>query len=332
MSFGLGGPGRSWIAPLRKLQDRLQYIRGLVLGLAQHIRAYATFGFPRAQVSRAISSRACGPRLAVPLFVLARVSEIGLPVQVRSVALENQAAMYRVCLRSEAFPRACDRWCKLREVELERLTVARRADWVQESIAGPLCSLFTRFQAIPMMISDPDLSLLQKQIYSVLESRGSLSRPSVSIALTPRLRKFRADMQSWHCDRVLQYLRIAGIIAPWVSSAYLRTICNGWCTSARFGQGCQVCRFGCQAMGGYHVLHCLSCPLLLSSLPRLLPSLPEDVCAWSPEDTLLLCHRPSVDGVLFLRAHNKWGLGALSTLLAAMARAVAKKRRAVRAL
>eukprot|EP00959_Pyramimonas_sp_CCMP1952_P400184 8384940-Pyramimonas_sp.AAC.1 len=91
MFLGPGGPERSWIGPLRKLKSRLQYIRGLALGLTQNIYAYKTFGFPLlsfpaqflpapAAVLRAERDAhqflTAGPRWAVPSFVLAHTDEI----------------------------------------------------------------------------------------------------------------------------------------------------------------------------------------------------------------------------------------------------------------
>lgn len=51
--------------------------------------------------------------------------------------------------------------------------------------------------------------------------------------------------------------------APFVVAfTSLKVICSGMPPSRRFGAGADVCRFGCQAMGGDDVRHYLFCPSL----------------------------------------------------------------------
>eukprot|EP00959_Pyramimonas_sp_CCMP1952_P075794 1584359-Pyramimonas_sp.AAC.1 len=47
---------------------------------------------------------AADPPCAIPARVLASADQIGPPVQFRSMGFENQDAMHRVCLKSEASP------------------------------------------------------------------------------------------------------------------------------------------------------------------------------------------------------------------------------------
>ena len=55
--------------------------------------------------------------------------------------------------------------------------------------------------------------------------------------------------------------RLSRLVAPRVTAAYIRTICNGWCTHARF-QGHGACRLGC-GNDCDSIEHVARCPLAL---------------------------------------------------------------------
>ena len=55
------------------------------------------------------------------------------------------------------------------------------------------------------------------------------------------------------------YGKNKGRLGPKFISTHLRTICNQWCSSRRFGMAPGSCPFGC-AEGDDSIAHCLLCP------------------------------------------------------------------------
>ncbi|CAK0842059.1 unnamed protein product [Prorocentrum cordatum] len=162
------------------------------LGAAHPARRFDCIGLHAKRPDDLYPLLTAGPRWAIPARELAGTDQTGFPVQFRFVCLENQAAMYRVGLRSVIFPGIYHRWRELRDYQVDRRVVPRRLDWVQESIASPLCSVRERSQSAPPTPSDPDEARLRKKILERLEFRDSRSCPSASVALMPSVKKFRA--------------------------------------------------------------------------------------------------------------------------------------------
>ena len=64
--------------------------------------------------------------------------------------------------------------------------------------------------------------------------------------------------------RILQ--RLNRLVAPRVVAAFIRSICEGWATHARF-QGVAACRFGC-GVGRDSLSHIVKCPRALEWCER----------------------------------------------------------------
>ena len=97
---------------------------------------------------------------------------------------------------------------------------------------------------------------------------GQILKPSslieISTHLNRRLRPLRLRCLPGHrVQRVLGIMaRLSNLVAPRVQAAYWRTVCNGWCTSRRFG-GLDTCRFGCAELAD-DITHYARCPVVAS--------------------------------------------------------------------
>ena len=90
------------------------------------------------------------------------------------------------------------------------------------------------------------------------EARRSWQPVAMQLVRQPTLQQTRIHLRrrldTWdlhtleghRVDRAVSILhRASHLVPPRVVAAYLRTICGGWMTSARFGQPATPCRFGC---------------------------------------------------------------------------------------
>ena len=86
-----------------------------------------------------------------------------------------------------------------------------------------------------------------------------------------RLRHYDASISVKHAETVTCRLaRVGSQLTPAIHSSVLRTICNAWCTSARFQENVLHCRF-CGERESDSLRHYLSCKSSYAALTELLP-------------------------------------------------------------
>ena len=360
--LGPGGYKKSWSAPLQKYINRVRHVRSLRLGLTQCIYAYNSLAFSvltfvmqlcyisqdalRMETKGLQTLTAC-PFYSIPTDLLRNLSSaLHWPIAPRNLVLENQAAMYRVAVRSKVFDSIRKRFHELEEEDLDVLMVKRYPAWRAESIVFHLIHNYERLTALPWNHFDEDTHELQRQILKKLLSEAPCS--SASFLLGNRIRFAFPFADASSIDLAVLRLQIAcARVGPFVAAAILKTICNAWATSARYRQGRLTCRFGCLATGGDHVQHYFDCPHVLSLLHSVLPFLPVEYLNQSL-DARMLCTMPCqssqqlfslflVHDLLFstfnsLRSSHRYGPEGLRPLLRARARHIAKKGRGVRSL
>ena len=96
------------------------------------------------------------------------------------------------------------------------------------------------------------------RVQTPTEARRSWQLVAMQLMRQPTLQQTRIHLRrrldTWdlhtleghRVDRAVSiFRRASNLVPPRVVAAYLRTICGGWMTSARFGQLATPCRFGC---------------------------------------------------------------------------------------
>ena len=95
---------------------------------------------------------------------------------------------------------------------------------------------------------------------------------SCAITIIHRRLKHFDDSSHWeHAERVCKRLaRIGSQLTPAIHSSVLRTVCNAWCTSARFQEHILPCRF-CGEHESDALRHYMCCTHSFTALQELLP-------------------------------------------------------------
>jgi len=114
------------------------------------------------------------------------------------------------------------------------------------------------------------------RVQTPTEARRSWQPVAMQLMRQPTLQQTRIHLRrrldTWdlhtlkghRVDRAVSILsRASHLVPPRVVAAYLRTICGGWMTSARFGQPATPCRFGC-VHGTDSLPHIARCPVVHS--------------------------------------------------------------------
>ena len=279
------GPGRgetSWVEPFKKYLARAVRWGKLGAGACLTARAYQVYvasvllfvgqleplpaTFAKLEV-QACSALFPGPTGWITAGCLKDQEALGLQWKLGDVQASALAAKARVT-RFEA------------QGELHVHSRAKRLEGL-DSIAGglsrlgwlerwrPRCFLSQLAAAdreVAQLIRASPTADLRLEVRSGWQRRiTTLCRPpSGAAALHLRRRLDRWDIKTLPGHRPARALRhialLAGRCHPRVLAAYMRTICNGWCTRHRF-QGVAGCPFGC-AGGKDKLEHFACCPVV----------------------------------------------------------------------
>eukprot|EP00959_Pyramimonas_sp_CCMP1952_P198469 4151429-Pyramimonas_sp.AAC.1 len=362
--LGFNSAEASWAHPIAEFRKRIYHVKSLKLGLLASLSAYNMVCFsvlsfvgqflPPPQealrtVREGLQSLTNGPRHAFPPLVLQHLKEIGAPVEPRHLELECRAAAYRLAVRSPQVYLERLAWEEA-EADDERVLAPKYRAWVNQSIFMHLSKVQEELEVVHRCPYDHVESNLQRKVYKLLYSRSQI--PSMPQLLLPRLQHFDPSATIADADRMfLNISTLARDLPFFITTAQLRSICNGWCTTRRFrhnGGGTGNCRFGCMAVGGDSVLHYYACPVAVNALKQLVPSLPACFSDIPPLHRLLLhkvcfdsrrqLHALGLSSDLLLtsfnalRARDRISAPQTFSLMEARCRAVAKTDSSVRAL
>ncbi len=335
------GPGRSdqsWEGPLLKYLDRAKQWGRLGVGLLTSLQAYQVYISSVLQFvgqleplpqdfldkeRRAIQSLLPGPTAWILPACLKDAAHIHLPLSLLDMNAVAQAAKVRVCIQENLAHGGLqirNRWLNLHRsfgVECSLSHVQWCKNWMENSFINHLHVACTDYTAItgtspmadyvPGNIEDDEgdgkIKCLQAELTKIF--KGNVVGQS-STHLRRRLDRWEglATLPGYRTMRARKMLKIlADSATPRVQAAYLRTICNGWCTRHRF-QGCGNCLFGC-GRGVDKLEHYAGC----SKVKELFQS---SLSGWRPHwqnnlDSFLCMCNDGEDGLL-IRAVGLYGL------------------------
>ena len=284
------GPGKgteSWTAPLQKFRERAKQWGRLGLGWLLTVQAYQVYiasvlqfvaqleplpdGFEMHERA-AVQALFPGPRAWIVPTCLKDAAYFHMPTALVDMVAIAHAAKVRVrYFENEAMGglhvhRRATRLMAQFGDTCSLSHIAWCVEWGRRSFLHNLVHADSRF--IHMTRRQPVEE-------SVMESRDGFQKH-----ITPLLRSIAVGSSMVHLRRRLDYwsglmtlpghrtgkVRIVMSVLqrranPRVQAAYLRTVCNGWCTRRRFQDRAATCTFGC-GRGMDSVEHFARCPLV----------------------------------------------------------------------
>jgi hypothetical protein len=276
----------SWIAPAEKLIERARQVRSMKQGFFKAILNYRIYALPvLAHVgqfenapaptlkneAKALQIITTGPWNAIPKDLLYQLTKVGFPIEAPSVALLNRAQMYRTAISSNTFA--------MLEAKLEQTKMDDDAVlcpslryWHNESHFMQILGNRREIEKIPGAPNMREPEQVQSQTLKLLQGRREECPP---------LQIFMRRLTYWELDGItaericllLNRLQMIGRrLPPFIFSAVLRTLLNGWCTSRRFQEEVLPCRL-CGTKKGDDIKHYTMCDAVLhftaTELPRM---------------------------------------------------------------
>ena len=209
--------------------------------------------------SRAIQLLLRGPWNAVPADALKHVKIIGLPTQIRDLAVMSQASRIRVASSTsknviEVYDRCIDLFNNSNELVLRHLD----RHFLFDSCLHHIVFQFRRFVQEFGDLGDDGIS--QSVAYKKLLERAIPFDFGLLFCKTLS-RHFENESLNNHVPQIFACYRksISKIgFAPLMT--HLRAVTNHWCTSSRFGVKKRPCLFGC-GFESDRISHTVCCPL-----------------------------------------------------------------------
>jgi hypothetical protein len=231
-----------------------------------------------------------GPWNAVPLSVLLRLKDMGTSFEFADVHCANQAAMFRCSFRNDSYSAAAVRDAV--EPSDNELLHGRTDEWLQSTVFFQMRAVREALvgrhrQEMQEVLSRPLLSkTIQKEVHAILRD----ARTGTSVVATFQRRIAYWEVSSATCFNDLENAVRASERIVFLNSALhyscamavVRTICNGWCTAARFHSEPRACCF-CGLLGGDDLRHFVLC----STIVRLFDDNFDEVLIMHVQDSML---------------------------------------------
>ena len=277
--IGPGARDLSWNAPAQKYEERCREVRARGLGLVASAHFYnqlciTVLSFigqlsyaPRRVLSlesKMVQTLAAGPYNALTPPLLQNLDSVCLPVYFKAVQVQNLAAMVRAANSTSKVFSAELAKLVAASYEMESAVLPRLRWWYDSGIVKSLESAVAFVDGlsagVPTQTQD---SRIQKHI-------ADLVRPAISVfdlAAFLRLRLARwsqSDETITGLDQIVQQAihvlrQLHNMVPPCVIVSVLRTWCNGWCTSRRFGDEILGCLYSSDCLGDDELEHYCVC-------------------------------------------------------------------------
>ena len=274
-----GGAAATWEAPLKKLEARVEQGTANTLGpslcvplINRHaltVTSYVEqFSDPPAHLAKldlSISERALRlPHNTLPKLGASLLKEVNV-TPVHSLAIRAEAARSRAALRTcSTWQKACELLDRVRREHGPMINAARDPEKMQEfgwwKGRAYADTLREAANHAPLKEVEKGQSL-QREIYK----RLLLLRTPSTLAgmIAKKLEHFFGDSVDYETrlKEVEANFAVVSELPPSFALAWVRSCCNGWVTSCRFGSNKLKCVFGC-GEGVDNVRHYSACGVL----------------------------------------------------------------------
>ena len=281
---GEAAAGESWRGPTDKYVRRMHEVRSIGLGFTRALINYRTHALPVLQfvaqfevapLATMKAERRCsqllisGPWDAIPIDMMHQLVSLGSKAELPCLRAINRAAMFRAATMSQAYWKMNTLIDQALDSD-DRLILPRHTNWVETAHISQLRKNKTILDGIAPRLSFTQHGELQRAMVKTL--RGKYDGRNFNTILHDRLNYWMHTTDNER-DTVLENLRSIGKTArPLLFIAALRTVCNGWNTSARFHKQVLRCRLCC-AESGDDQRHYAQCPGVLHYVCSRMPKI-----------------------------------------------------------
>jgi len=241
----------------------------------------AQFADPSKETVKAMAQaqqRICaGPWYAIPTIALQRLRAVGFPTEFPDVSVLARAAQLRLVASLPSFFTLFGQAKAALDSE-ECILDGLRPTWVQTTAIFRMERNWVTAHGLRnirvTIRENRDKRNFQKQLYRLLHGNG------IAEELVAALATRTTNMLKRDCRPLVEAIchRIAArtlCMPPCVRASLLRTISNGWVTSARLHLPWSTCRFGCSHSAPDALQHYVACPRLTQPLAAYLDVLPD---------------------------------------------------------
>jgi hypothetical protein len=215
-----------------------------------------------------------GPWQAVPYSALLRLKDCGNPFEFVDAHYANKAAMFRCSFRNDSYSAAAIR--DAAEPTDDEIMAGRSDPWLRSTVFYQLRAVRRSVEGqfpheMHDILSRPLLSrTIQREVHSLL--RQAHDGTSVIETLRRRIAYWGISAATALNDlenarRAMESIKhILGSLHYTCGMAFIRTLCNGWCTSARFHSALpRACCF-CGLPSGDDLRHFAGCASVVALL------------------------------------------------------------------
>ena len=246
------------------------------------------------------------PHQSIPIYTLATLNDLSIPIKLNTVWYQSLAARCRVYMKSPLMPRLLDDF-RSRRAQDDAFYIYPHKGWLHQTCLIALEQAYHTVHALNPSLHFTLTNNIQRDVTRWIWNEyvpQHRKHATLYLTLSRRLAKRNIHMPVDHIRDAMTQLRTAmGKVPTFVQFAFLKFICNAWTTTARFNREILPCRW-CGVRQGDDLRHYAACSTMLTAMADLFPQLH---ASWA-----VINHPPSVPLVL----PCAYGIGLPSTELA----------------
>ena len=239
----------AWLKPCKRSLSRARHVRSLGFSLVEVVVAFDVFVFSVlrfhfqlvplspwvvGEVGLAVDVATATPRFSLGCSVLFRLRLFGFHVEVHHLVTTARATAYRTAKQSEVFGDPCCMLDRAMDSD-DAILYPRLAGWRETSPINFLRKIVREVEAVPGIVGLAEsCSNFQRKVVNILSS--SCGSSELVDVLTRRIAHLGFESPDELAQSFILNLNcISKFVKPFALTAVLKTVCNAWPTSRRYG-------------------------------------------------------------------------------------------------
>jgi len=215
------------------------------------------------------------PHQSIPIYTLATLNDIDIPIKLNTIWYQSLAARCRVYMKTPLMPKILDDF-RARRAQDDAYYIFPHKGWLQQTCLISIEKAYHTVHALNPQLHFTLTNNIQRDVTKWIWNDHVPHRgrhATLYLTLSRRLAKRDIHMSADQVRDAMTHLRTAMSKVPtFVQFAFIKFVCNAWTTTARFNRDVVPCRW-CGMLRGDSLQHYTTCTTMLNAMAGMFPAL-----------------------------------------------------------